>query len=54
MNHRTGFFSADSTYYEDGSPEQEEFLSRPITEEEEGTLLGYLKQIYQQKLKSND
>lgn len=45
--YKSGFFSTDNTYYEDGSPEQEEFLSRPIIEEEEGTLLGYIKSIYQ-------
>lgn len=49
MKYKTGFFSLDNTFYEDGSPEQEKFLSQPITEEERGTLLGYIKQIWQNK-----
>lgn len=50
METKTGFYSQDNTFYEDGSPEQEKFLMQPITEEEEGTLLGYVKAIYQQKV----
>ena len=51
MDYKTGFFSQDNIFYEDGSPEQKEFLMRPIAEDEEGTLLGYVKTIYQQKEK---
>ena len=47
--YRSGLFSNDGTYYEDGSPEQDKFLSEPITEDEQGTLLGYMKQIWQNK-----
>lgn len=47
MKYKSGIFSLDGTYYEDGSPEQHEFLMKPILEEEEETLLGYMKEIYQ-------
>lgn len=50
MEYKTGFFS-EGTYYEDGSPEQHEFLMAPITEEEQETLVGYIKAIYQSKTK---
>lgn len=49
MTYKTGFFS-EGIYYEDGSPEQYEFLMAPITEEEQNTLVGHIKSIYQSKM----
>lgn len=51
MKYKSGFFSEDNTFYEDGSPEQHEFLMRPIKDKEQGTLLGCMKSIYQSKNK---
>lgn len=50
MTYKTGFVS-EGTFYEDASTEQYEFLMAPITEEEQETLVGYIKAIYQSKTK---
>lgn len=44
-----GGFFADNVFYENGTIEQLELLDLPITEEEQGTLLGYYKQLWQEK-----
>jgi hypothetical protein len=46
MKTKNGFI-VNGIFYEDGSPEQEALLKSPITKEEEGTLLGYFKEICQ-------
>ena len=43
-------FIYEGTFYEDGSAEQENLLNSPITEEEEGTLLGYFKLMWQKEI----
>ena len=54
MEYSTGFFTIDNTFYEDGSPEQDVFLSQPITEDEKGSLLGLYKQLWQDKKYENE